>query len=124
MHSAEQNLATQRLTYVMLTRVRDDVEIFTNDRDRLLSTISHNPGDKLSALETTGEKTPIDRIDPSRAGTFSPTIPASVLDGSSPKVNFPTHGVEGLSPGKAAEVAAPAPAKELKFPERNIERSR
>ncbi|MFC0205312.1 MobF family relaxase [Novosphingobium soli] len=124
MHSSEQNLSTQRLSYVMLTRVRFDVEIFTNDRDRLLQTISHNTGDKLSALETTGEKDPggSRRLDPAKAGTFSPTIPPEVLAGLAPKGNFPTHD-PGASAAKEAAVPAP-PAKEVDLPERNIERSR
>ncbi|WP_103727323.1 MobF family relaxase [Novosphingobium sp. HII-3] len=124
MHSAEQNLATQRLSYVMLTRVRFDVEIFTNDRDQLLNTISHNSGDKVSALETTGEKKLGDshRIDPARAGTFSPTIPASVLAEIAAKTSEPQSGLEQTGPAKSADI--PAPPKEIDLPERNIERSR
>ncbi|EJL22826.1 MobF family relaxase [Novosphingobium sp. AP12] len=124
MHSAEQNLATQRLTYVMLTRVRNDIEIFTNDRDQVLQTITHNPGDKPSALETIGEKQ-IDTgrsLDPAKAGTFSPTIPADVLVGGAAKAAFPTTGIDAPTPAK--EPAMPPPAKEVDLPERNIERSR
>jgi conjugative relaxase-like TrwC/TraI family protein len=124
MHSAEQNLATQRLTYVMLTRVRFDIEIFTNDRDQVLQTITHNPGDKPSALETIGEKR-MDSgrtIDPARAGTFSPIIPADILVGSAAKTAFPTHGID--PPTQAKEAAMPPAAKEVDLPERNIERSR
>ncbi len=56
MHSSERHLSNQRLTYVMATRVRDDIEIVTNDRDALLRTIEGNRGDKTSALEAIGEK--------------------------------------------------------------------
>ena len=56
MHSAERQLSNQRLTHVMATRVRDDITIFTNDRDQLLRSIEANPGDKASALEHIGEK--------------------------------------------------------------------
>ena len=56
MHSAERQLSSQRLTHVMATRVRDDITIFTNDRDQLLRSIEANPGDKASALEHIGEK--------------------------------------------------------------------
>lgn len=56
MHSGERHLSSQRLTYVMATRVRDDLEIVTNDRDALLRTIEVNRGDKASALEAIGEK--------------------------------------------------------------------
>jgi conjugative relaxase-like TrwC/TraI family protein len=124
MHSAEQNLATQRLTYVMLTRVRFDIEIFTNDRDQVLQAITHNPGDKPSALETTGEKR-IDTgrsLDPAKAGTFSPTIPAGILVGTAAKAAFLTHGVD--MPSSTKEPTMPPPAKEVDLPERNIERSR
>lgn len=56
MHSAERHLSNQRLTHVMATRVRDDITIFTNDRDQLLRAIEANPGDKTSALEHVAEK--------------------------------------------------------------------
>jgi hypothetical protein len=56
MHSSERHLSNQRLTHVMATRVRDDITIFTNDRDQLLRSIEANPGDKASALEHIGEK--------------------------------------------------------------------
>lgn len=56
MHSGERHLSSQRLTYVMATRVRDDLEIVTNGRDLLLSTIEGNRGEKASALEAVGEK--------------------------------------------------------------------
>jgi conjugative relaxase-like TrwC/TraI family protein len=55
MHSAERHLSSQRLAHVMATRVRDDLTIFTNDRDQLLRTIGANPGDKTSAIETVNE---------------------------------------------------------------------
>lgn len=51
MHSSERHLSNQRLTHVMATRVRDDLTIYTNDRDNLLRSITANPGDKASALE-------------------------------------------------------------------------
>lgn len=56
MHSAERLLSNERLTYVMATRVRDDLEVVTNDREALLRTIESNRGDKTSALEVIGVK--------------------------------------------------------------------
>jgi len=56
MHSAERHLSSQRLAHVLVTRVRDDLTIFTNGRDQLLRTISANPGDKTSAIETVNEQ--------------------------------------------------------------------
>jgi conjugative relaxase-like TrwC/TraI family protein len=124
MHSAEQNLATQKLSYVMLTRVREDVEIFTNDRDQLLRTISRNDGEQTSALETTGEKTlgKSSRFDASKVGKFSANVPAGVLNGPGSAIGFPTHGLEALSAVKSSDT--PAPMKDVDLPERNIERSR
>jgi hypothetical protein len=58
MHSAERHLSNQRLTHVMATRVRDDLTIFTNDRDALLRSIDVNPGDKASALDHIGKTGP------------------------------------------------------------------
>jgi len=122
-HSAEAKLATQRLTYVMLTRVRFDMEIVTDNKERLLETISGNPGDKLSALETIGEK----QLGGSRAGDssgggrsisaanagFNPSIPPEILSGSPNPALIEAAGFQ--------ERLA---AKEVDLPERNIERSR
>jgi hypothetical protein len=58
MHSAERHLSNQRLTHVMATRVRDDLTIYTNDRDALLRSIEANPGDKASALERREQRSP------------------------------------------------------------------
>lgn len=67
MHSSERMLSNQRLTYVMATRVRDNLEIVTNDKDALLRTIEGNRGDKASALEAVGEKV----VDPPSATVHS-----------------------------------------------------
>jgi conjugative relaxase-like TrwC/TraI family protein len=55
MGSFERNLSNARSFLVNLTRQQDDVRIFTDDRDKLMRQIASNRGDKLSALETTGE---------------------------------------------------------------------
>lgn len=122
-HSSESNLATQRLTYVMVTRVRYDMEIVTNDKDQLLRTIEKNPGDKLSALETIGEKqmggSPSEghrsagqSISAANAG-FNPSIPPEILKG-------PTSNAAIEAAGFQERLAA----KKVDLPERNIERSR
>jgi hypothetical protein len=85
---------------------------------------THNAGDKASALETIGAKQ-IDTgrsLDMSKAGKFSPTLPADIVVGSTAKPAFPTHGVD--LPSSAKEPTMPPPAKEVDLPERNIERSR
>lgn len=107
-HSAESKLATQRLTYVMLTRVRFDMEIVTDNRDRLLETISANPGDKLSAMEITGEK----QLGDSRSGASG--VSASAISAAN----------AGFNPTVPRELMNDAQNKEVELPERNIERSR
>ena len=75
MHSSARHLSNQRLALVMMTRVRDDIIVVTNDRDRLLAQIGRNPGDKTSALETLGEKQVEAKRSGREAGEFRPTIP-------------------------------------------------
>ena len=115
MHSSERNLVTQRLAHVMVTRVRESIEIFTNDKDSLLKAIERNPGDNLSALETIGEKT-IDAPEKSRsrnAGEFNPSIPGEA-------------NREGSQKGSASNATFEIPPLEprIDLPERNIERTR
>lgn len=54
MGSYEQNLANQRLFNVTVTRVRDDIELFTDDKGKLGRQLASNEGNKTSALETVG----------------------------------------------------------------------
>ncbi|MGF7156192.1 MobF family relaxase [Novosphingobium gossypii] len=122
-HSSESNLATQRLTYVMLTRVRLEMEIVTNDRHALLRTISRNAGDKHSALEAIGDKqlggaspamgsSAAAPISAAIAG-FNPSIPADVL-----------QAPPNMALIEAAGFQRHLAAKEVNLPERNIERTR
>ena len=62
MGSTEQNLSNQRLFNVTVTRVRDELTLYTDDKDRLAAAIERNPGDKTSALETIGQIS-VDRDD-------------------------------------------------------------
>lgn len=122
-HSSESNLATQRLTYVMLTRVRFDMQIVTNDRDELLRTIGRNPGDKHSALETTGEKQLGGPSPAANAGAASPISVA--VAGFNPAISAevlkePTNTALLKAAGFQQHLAA----KDVDLPERNIERSR
>lgn len=82
MHSAERHLSNQRLTHVMATRVRDDITIFTNDRDQLLRAIEANPGDKASALEQIGAQT-VDPVSGTPA-TTRPALPARPVERADP----------------------------------------
>ncbi len=54
MGSEERFLANQRLAHVGLTRVRDELRLFTDDKDKLIRQIERTSGDKTSALEVTG----------------------------------------------------------------------
>ena len=64
MSHKESNLSNQRLFNVTVTRVRDDIRLFTDDREKLTSAIERNEGNKRSALETVGELS----VDPGRHG--------------------------------------------------------
>ncbi|MPS71372.1 MAG: conjugative relaxase [Novosphingobium sp.] len=55
MLSYERNLSNQRLFNVGVTRVRDDITIVVDDRQKLERQLDRNAGDKTSALETTGQ---------------------------------------------------------------------
>jgi hypothetical protein len=54
MDSHERNLSSQRLFNVGVTRVRDELTMVVDDREKLERQLDHNPGDKTSALETIG----------------------------------------------------------------------
>ncbi len=50
--SAEnKRLTNERLAHVMLTRVRDDITVVTDDAQKLTNQLENNSGDKASALE-------------------------------------------------------------------------
>ena len=97
----------------MMTRVRDDITIVTNDRDRLLAQIDRNPGDKTSALETLGEKQVEAKRSGREAGEFRPTIPDHL--------RAPEDRQASSSRVDPASLRA---TPQLDVPERNIERSR
>lgn len=80
MSSTESNLSNQRLFNVTVTRVRDDLTLYTDNKDRLTSAIERNEGNKTSALETVGQlevdKAPQRQTSPSGQATpFNPTLP-------------------------------------------------
>ena len=54
MSSSESNLSNQRLFNVTVTRVRDDLTLHTDNKDRLMAAIERNEGNKTSSLETVG----------------------------------------------------------------------
>ena len=54
MSSHERNLSNQRLFNVGVTRVRDELTMVVDDREKLERQLDRNPGNKTSALETLG----------------------------------------------------------------------
>jgi hypothetical protein len=54
MHSYESNLSNQRLTNVVVTRVRDDLTMVVDNQEKLERQLDRNPGNKTSALESLG----------------------------------------------------------------------
>jgi len=99
MHSAERQLSNQRLTHVMATRVRDDITIYTNDRDQLLRAIEANAGDKASALEHIGDKAVEIQTSPSGGAKEAGASPRPAdrtnpfaIDGASLRVEPEKHG--------------------------------
>src|SRR3546814_10147054 len=54
MSSHERNLSNQRLFNVGVTRVRDELTMVVDDREKLERQLDMNPGNKTSALETLG----------------------------------------------------------------------
>jgi ATP-dependent exoDNAse (exonuclease V) alpha subunit len=109
MTSTERHLSNQRLFNVTATRVRDALELYTDDKEKLARTLDRNPGDKTSALETIGRI----EVDPrsGRAGErpFSPELRpelarAAAQDALSLRV--------GAAP---KEAGAPLPAKGLEL---------
>lgn len=77
--SAEnKHLTNERLAHVMLTRVRDDITIVTDDASRLSNQLREHSGDKASALEAI-KQAPGDKDQASRAATADrASIPESL----------------------------------------------
>jgi conjugative relaxase-like TrwC/TraI family protein len=74
MGSEERFLANQRLAHVGLTRVRDELRTFTDDKEKLIRQINRVSGDKTSALEVTGQIN-IDQGSRQSPGTPTPDKP-------------------------------------------------
>jgi conjugative relaxase-like TrwC/TraI family protein len=71
MNSREQHLSNARLFHVMVTRVKFDVEIFTNDPTQLQAALARNMGDKGVALSAVGELTLPSPQRPNAAARFA-----------------------------------------------------
>lgn len=150
MSHKESNLSNQRLFNVTVTRVRDDIQLFTDNREKLTEAIERNEGNKTSALETTGELS----IDPAKgsladnattsglggsragvdtSGSFNPTLPPD-LDRGPQKIGGEKAGsIEPTASSRTPDfksdpalsaaslrVGVEPPAIELPFPEKDI----
>tara|TARA_R110001606_G_scaffold233942_1_gene381516 strand:+ start:11066 stop:14050 length:2985 start_codon:yes stop_codon:yes gene_type:complete len=84
MHSSEKYLSNQRLFNVTVSRVRDDMTLFTDDKDKLARQIERTPGNKTSSLESTG-KINIDNLPGNRlsisTGEAKPSQSKQVVSG-------------------------------------------
>lgn len=112
MSGSESNLSNQRLFNVTVTRVRDDLTLHTDNKDRLISAIERNEGNKTSALETVG-RLEIDASRDSGAGpgktdkTFNPEVPADLAKSDSMDLSKLRVAVEPRVPDK------PFPEKDI-----------
>ncbi|MET0137400.1 MAG: AAA family ATPase, partial [Sphingobium sp.] len=113
MNSHERNLSNQRLFNVGVTRVRDELTMVVDNREKLERQLDLNPGTKTSALETVG-RLDIDGKKPS-------TPPAKFDPGPIDCVNLADHPdiLADLPPvpdGPIAPAAAAARATDIKAP--------
>lgn len=112
MSGSESNLSNQRLFNVTVTRVRDDLTLHTDNKDRLISAIERNEGNKTSALETVG-RLEIDASKDSGAGQgktdkkFNPEVPTDLAKSYSMDLSKHRVAVEPRVPDK------PFPEKDI-----------
>ena len=72
MDSHERNLSNQRLFNVGVTRVRDELVMVVDDKEKLERQLDHNPGNKTSALETVGRLDIDGKKGPAKQVKFDP----------------------------------------------------
>ena len=100
MASHERNLSNQRLFNVGVTRVRDELTMVVDDKEKLGRQLDHNPGNKTSALETVG-RLAVDRGPagaPGRQTHFDPG-PIDLADLPPLPADLPQPGVSAPQPG-------------------------
>ncbi|OQW69719.1 MAG: AAA family ATPase, partial [Proteobacteria bacterium ST_bin13] len=135
MDSRERNLSNQRLFNVGVTRVRDELTMVVDDKEKLERQLDLNPGNKTSALETLGQLDidsrkggrtlvkfdpgPIDGINladhpdilsdlpPLPDGPLGPAVAAKVEDLKTPPNRKPDRGVD------KADLLPPLPERSL-----------
>jgi len=72
MSAQERNLSNQRLFNVGVTRVRDELTMVVDDKEKLARQLDMNPGNKTSALETLGRLDVDGRKGPGPREKFDP----------------------------------------------------
>lgn len=130
MDSHERNLSNQRLFNVGVTRVRDELVMVVDDKERLERQLDLNPANKTSALETLG-RLDIDsktrgaktKFDPGRIDGINLADRPDVLADLPP---IPDGPVARATPAKVDDLKAPADLKPDKgdllppLPERSL----
>ncbi|MDX3910965.1 MAG: MobF family relaxase [Sphingobium sp.] len=128
MSAQERNLANQRLFNVGVTRVRDELTMIVDNREKLERQLDMNPGNKTSALETLGrldingkkgpaprekfDPGPIDGVDLSKLPDLPGDLPPLPKGGSSaPPVRDPKSPPE-LKPERG-DALPPLPERSL-----------
>jgi conjugative relaxase-like TrwC/TraI family protein len=105
MSSLERNLANQRLFNVGVTRVRDELTMVVDDREKLERQLDRNPGNKTSALETLGRLAIDGKQGPGSREKVSPgTIDGVALPDLPPRPGDLPHS-HGMSPAVAKDSA-------------------
>lgn len=77
MGARETNLSNARAFLVNHTRQQNDVRLFTDDKNKLVSQLENNRGDKSSALEAIGELA-VEKILSGKGKEFAPELPADL----------------------------------------------
>ncbi|TGX49193.1 conjugative relaxase [Sphingomonas gei] len=113
MDSHERNLSNQRLFNVGVTRVRDELTMVVDNREKLERQLDLNPGNKTSALETVGR---LD-IDGKKASAPPVKFDPGPIDG----LNMADHpdilvDLPPIPDGPIAPASAAAKATDLKAP--------
>ncbi|RSU72083.1 AAA family ATPase [Sphingomonas sp. S-NIH.Pt3_0716] len=116
MDSHERNLSNQRLFNVGVTRVRDELTMVVDDKEKLERQLDLNPGNKASALETLGRLDIDGRKGPAAPVRFDPgPIDGINLAGQSDLIG----DLPPIPDGPLDPAAAPPPAakgSDLKAP--------
>lgn len=105
MNSREQHLSNARLFHVMVTRVKFDVEIFTNSPAQLEAALARNMGDKGVALSAIGDLQLPSPQRPNAAARFAAPPPLQTSFDDAEMRAFPDEhkGPQQPAPEKAKE---------------------